>query len=98
MENTSSPQTKHDIELTPYQQELKERYTEAVDIVRESDGNHPAIYTAEHYVVRLKVANQQFQINLEYEEDEADWVRDMLAKALNTLIVIERNVSYGEEQ
>lgn len=89
--------TEHDTGLTEYQKELKERYTESVDIVLESGGNHPAIYTAERYVVRLKIGSQQFQLDQEFVEEEADWAQDILAKALNTLIINERNDSYGKE-
>lgn len=76
----------HDIKLTPYQRELKERYTKS-----ESMGNSPELR------VSLAIGNQEFRVDLDFAPDEADWTRSQLAKALNTLIINERNDSYGQE-
>lgn len=80
--------TERTIELTPYQQELKDRYTAATRLVG-PDG---------FYTVRVQVGNQQFNLAQEFELVESEWVRDMLAKALHRLIITERGDSYGTEQ
>lgn len=70
------------VELTDYQQHLREKYTESLER-RNDDG--PV------YRVNLHIANQQFLLDLDFEDvEEAEWTRDMLAKALATLVKQER--------
>lgn len=63
----------HDVQLTPLELKLREKYTE----VENFDGE---------FGTNFYVGNQQFRIHLGTDAEEAEWARSMLAKALAKML------------